>query len=123
MESIPTDRSGTYCKEALSDLLQVNDGQGSEDPGIWVTRNMIRTAARHSETLEGLLPYVEQSWNNWFGEGKEADGDSADGNRGTDWRMVSSVHSLEFVEAAVLSSFHKNAEAGGMISKQQPKRQ
>lgn len=70
-----TDRSGTYCKEVLSDLLQVNDGQGSEDPGIWVTRNMIRTAARHSETLEGLLPYVEQSWNNWFGEGKEAGGD------------------------------------------------
>lgn len=70
-----TDRNGTYCKEVLSDLLQVDDGQGSEDPGVWVTRNMIRSAAKHSETLEGLMPYVEQSWNHWFGEGKEAGGD------------------------------------------------
>lgn len=69
-----TDRSGTYCKEVMSDLLQVDDGKGYRDLGVWVTRNMVHTAAKHSKTLEGLMPYVEQSWNAWCGE-NEAPGD------------------------------------------------
>lgn len=69
-----TDRSGTYCKEVMSDLLQVDDGKGYRNLGVWVTRNMVHTAAKHSKTLEGLMPYVEQSWNAWCGE-NEAPGD------------------------------------------------
>ncbi len=70
-----TDRGGTYCKELLSDLLRVDDGREDKKPSVWVTRNMIQTAAKHSEDLMELLPYVEQSWNQWFGEGNEASGD------------------------------------------------
>ncbi len=70
-----TDRSDTYCKEVLSDLLKVDDGVNNEQQNIWVTRSMIDTAAKHSETLRQLLPYIEESWTRWFGEGKEAGGD------------------------------------------------
>ena len=70
-----TDRGGTYCKEVLSDLLKVEDGKENKNPGVWVRRNMVHTAAKHSEDLKELLPYVEQSWNQWFGEGNEAGGD------------------------------------------------
>lgn len=69
-----TDREGTYFKEVVADLLQVDDGKGFENLGVWVTRNMVHTAAEHSKTLEELLPYVEQSWKNWCGE-SEAPGD------------------------------------------------
>lgn len=70
-----TDRSGTYYKEVLSDLVRIDDGTGYTNLKVWVSRNMIRTAAEHSETLKELLPYVEERWDAWFGEENEGTGD------------------------------------------------
>lgn len=70
-----TDRSDTYLKKVLNDLLQVDDGMDNIREDVWLTRNMLYTAAEFSPTLDELLPFAEQRWDSWAGEGEEVLGD------------------------------------------------
>lgn len=69
-----TDRSGTNFSKVLNDLLKVDSGK-TTNLSVWVSRDMIKTAAEHSDTLAHLMPHIQKSWDSWFGQGNEAHGD------------------------------------------------
>lgn len=73
------DRSGTYCKEVIADLLQVDDGKGWENLGVWVTRLCAFTRKQGGHPFgpgwpgaQVLCWQLQQSWcrgKQWEGKG------------------------------------------------------
>ncbi|MBO7720416.1 hypothetical protein J6S35_02150 [Candidatus Saccharibacteria bacterium] len=69
------DRSGTNFSKVLNDLVTL-DAEEEHPSTVWVSNHMLETAASQSETMNELMPFIKQSWKNWFrDEGAEAPGD------------------------------------------------
>ncbi|MBQ8132168.1 MAG: hypothetical protein IJ193_06730 [Bacilli bacterium] len=59
-----TDRSGTYFKEMMADIIRIDEE--NEVKNVWITKNMMYQAIDHSKTLQTIKPYIddmyEHSW-------------------------------------------------------------
>lgn len=69
-----TDRNGTYFKEVISDLLQIEDKNSSKDH--WITKNMMNKAYEVSPTLSKIKKEMDLEYKSeWIDEDEEIVGD------------------------------------------------
>ena len=69
-----TDRNGTYFKEVISDLLQIEDKNSSKDH--WITKNMMNKAYGVSPTLSKIKKEMDLEYKSeWIDEDEEIVGD------------------------------------------------
>ena len=59
-----TDRSGTYFKEVMADIIRIDEPNEVED--IWITKSMLYKAIDNSKTLQTVKPYIDDMYvNSW----------------------------------------------------------
>lgn len=69
-----TDRNGTYFKEVISDLLQIEDKNSNKDH--WITKKMLNEAYEVSTTLSKIKKEMDLEYNDvWIDEDGEIVGD------------------------------------------------
>ena len=69
-----TDRSGTYYKEVLSDLIKIRDD--NKNSNIWISKVMFYKAIDNSKTLKTIEPSINKMYNNsWALKNGEIEGD------------------------------------------------
>ncbi len=70
-----TDRSGTYFKEFIADILQIEDDENYQN--VWITKKMMYKAIDVSPTLQSIKPYIDDMYkNSWaLKENGEIEGD------------------------------------------------
>ena len=69
-----TDRNGTYFKEVISDLLQIEDKNSNKDH--WITKKMLNEAYEVSPTLSKIKKEMDLEYNDvWIDEDGEIVGD------------------------------------------------
>ena len=69
-----TDRNGTYFKEVISDLLQIEDKNSNKDH--WITKKMLNDAYKVSPTLSKIKKEMDLEYNGeWIDKDGEIVGD------------------------------------------------
>ena len=68
-----TDRNGTYYKEVISDLIQIDGKNRNKD--YWLTRDMLDKAYENSETLSSLREAMNRRYEIWADDNGEIHGD------------------------------------------------
>ena len=55
-----TDRSGTYFKEMMADIIRIEEPNEVQD--VWITKNMMYTAIENSKTLQTVKPQIDEMY-------------------------------------------------------------
>ena len=59
-----TDRTGTYFKEVMADIIKIDEKD--EKDNIWITKKMMYKAVDSSKTLQSIRPYIDDMYENSF---------------------------------------------------------